>query len=158
MQHSTYRVNYYCRRDTGAMMAADSKRELTSHSGGCHCGAVRFTLAAPPNVVAWDCNCSICSMKRNTHVIVPAARFTLLTPEDALSEYRFGTCVARHLFCKCCGVTAFYRPRSNPDGVAVTVACIDPGTLQSVTTKTYDGVHWEAAYAASAIEGASKME
>lgn len=58
-------------------------------------------------------------MKRNTHVIVPSGSFTLLTSIDSMTEYRFGTCVARHLFCKTCGICAYYHPRSNPDGVAV---------------------------------------
>ncbi|RYH15849.1 hypothetical protein EON65_31025 [archaeon] len=49
---------------------------------------------------------------------------TLLLGSDFLTEYRFNTKVARHVFCKKCGVQAYYIPRSNPDGVAVTLACI----------------------------------
>lgn len=124
-----------------------------THTGACHCGAVRFTVTTPsPHLTAWDCSCSICSVKRNVHVIVPEGAFTLEEGgEAALTTYRFGTGVARHRFCSVCGVQAFYHPRSNPDGVAVTVACIHPGTVASVTTKPFDGRDWEAAYLASGI-------
>ena len=139
-------------------MATVAATAPVRHLGACHCGAVKFAVAASPHVVAWECNCSVCSMKRNTHFVVPEGCFELLTPVDALTEYRFGTGVARHLFCRTCGVQAFYRPRSNPDGVAVTVACIAPGTLASVTTKQFDGVHWEAAFRQSSISNESKAD
>src|SRR5262249_30381643 len=117
---------------------------LIPMSGGCHCGAVKFVFQSSPNLIAWDCNCSICTMKRNTHTMVHESLFKLLTPAEALTEYRFGTGVARHLFCKTCGVQSFYRPRSNPDAYAVTVACIAPGTVKSVTIKKFQGTNWEA--------------
>lgn len=89
------------------------------------------------------------------HVIVPAGAFTLTAGEGALTTYRFGTGVARHRFCSVCGVQAFYHPRSNPDGVAVTVACIAPGSVATVTTRPFDGRAWEAAFAVSSIRGES---
>ncbi|MEM7568671.1 MAG: GFA family protein [Pseudomonadota bacterium] len=94
--------------------------ETQTYVGGCHCGAVRFDVDLPPEIDVEDCNCSICVMSGNVHVIVPASRFRLLQGEDHLSEYRFNTKQARHLFCKTCGVKSFYIPRSNPDGFAVT--------------------------------------
>ncbi|GBF92712.1 centromere V [Raphidocelis subcapitata] len=123
---------------------------LRTHSGACHCGAVRFEFDAPADLVAWDCNCSICAMKRNVHTIVPGARFRLLAG-DALREYRFATRTARHLFCGVCGVCPYYVPRSNPDSFAVTIYCIKPGTVGSIEVRSYDGVNWEAAYAATGI-------
>ena len=128
-----------------------------THRGGCHCGAVAFTFTTPTaHLIAWDCSCSICAMKRNVHTIIPAASFHLLTPPTAMTEYRFGTCTARHLFCSTCGVCAFYHPRSNPDGVAVTVACIAPGSVGPIEVRPFDGRHWEAAFAATAIAAQSQ--
>ena len=128
---------------------------LLTHTGGCHCGGVRFSLRAPALLVAWDCNCSICAMKKNTHCVVPRDDFTLLSGGGLLTEYRFGTRTARHLFCRVCGVQSYYHPRSNPDGVAVTVACLDPGTVAAVEVRAFDGVHWEASVAASGIRACS---
>ena len=129
---------------------------VVEHAGGCHCKAVRFRVRAPRHLVTWDCNCSICHMKRNTHFIVPASDFFLDAGEDNLSEYRFGTGVARHRFCSKCGVQAFYHPRSNPDGVAVTVHCLDPGSVSSVEVRKFDGTDWAGSYAATGIAACSK--
>ena len=35
---------------------------MTIHTGGCHCGRVRFEVAAPDDIDVTDCNCSICRM------------------------------------------------------------------------------------------------
>ena len=82
--------------------------------------------------------------------------FVLDAGEDNLSEYRFGTGVARHRFCRTCGVQAFYHPRSNPDGVAVTVHCLDPGSVSSVEVRKFDGTDWAGSYAATGIAACSK--
>ena len=59
---------------------------------------------------------------------------------------QFNTMTAKHSFCKTCGVQSFYTPRSNPDGYAVTVACIDPGTLSKVVIQDVDGKNWEKVF------------
>ena len=77
------------------------------------------------------------------HLIVPRSRFRLLSGADDLVEYQFNTMVARHLFCKVCGIKSFYVPRSNPDGISVNVRCLDPATIESVTVHNFDGRNWE---------------
>ena len=116
---------------------------MVTHTGGCHCGAVRFEVTAPADIVATHCNCSICSMTGFLHLIVPARDFRLTTPEDALSEYTFNTGVAKHRFCSRCGIKSFYVPRSHPDGYSVNVNCLDPDTIESVSVEEFDGRHWE---------------
>lgn len=113
-------------------------------SGGCHCGAIRFEADLPDAVDVEDCNCSICAMSGNMHVIVPASRFRLLKGGDNLTDYTFNTCEARHLFCKTCGIKSFYVPRSNPDGFAVTWRCLDDWQSVDVTINAFDGRNWEA--------------
>jgi hypothetical protein len=113
------------------------------HTGGCHCGAVRFQVEAPDIIEAEDCNCSICRMSGFLHLIVPKSKFRLLAGEANLSLYTFNTGVAKHYFCTTCGIKPFYVPRSNPDGVDVNVRCLDqaPKTLRIVP---FDGRNWEA--------------
>eukprot|EP00062_Callorhinchus_milii_P011614 gi/632957761/ref/XP_007894662.1/ PREDICTED: centromere protein V isoform X1 [Callorhinchus milii] len=53
-------------------------RDLVKHTGGCHCGAVRFEVWASADLHVFDCNCSICTRKQNQHFIVPASHFRLL--------------------------------------------------------------------------------
>lgn len=117
---------------------------LRPHSGGCHCGAIRFSVDLPDAFETEDCNCSICAMSGNIHVIVPGSRFRLEQGEDRLTEYRFNSGAARHLFCSVCGVKSFYIPRSNPDGVAVTWRCLDDWQALDVTVSPFDGQNWEA--------------
>ncbi|MBT8080107.1 MAG: GFA family protein [Gammaproteobacteria bacterium] len=117
---------------------------MTTHSGGCHCGDVRFEVDAPADLDVSYCNCSICRMSGYLHLIVREQAFRLLTAENALSTYSFNTGVARHYFCRRCGIKSFYIPRSNPDGVSVNARCIDPGTVRSISVSDFDGENWEA--------------
>lgn len=109
-----------------------------THTGGCHCGAVKFEVDAPARIVASDCNCSICRMSGFLHLIVPRSRFRLLQGADQLSEYKFNTGTARHLFCSRCGVKSFYVPRSNPDGYSVNVHCLNRDTIEQVEVQLFD--------------------
>lgn len=84
------------------------------------------------------------------HLIVPRARFRLRAGESFLTEYTFNTGVARHRFCRVCGVKPFYVPRSHPDGIDVNVRCLDPGTIASITLSKFDDADRDAATAAIA--------
>ena len=116
-------------------------------SGGCHCGAVRFTAQLPdPPVAALDCNCSICSMTGFLHIIVPHADFTLESGAQTLTSYRFGSGAAEHLFCSVCGVKSFYQPRSHPEAWSVNAHCLDAPVELAIAA--FDGREWEKAKAA----------
>jgi hypothetical protein len=116
---------------------------MPTHTGGCHCGRVRFEVVAPAKLDVADCNCSICSKFGYLHLIVPAERFKLLSGRDALSTYSFNTHIAKHYFCATCGVKSFYVPRSHPDGISVNVRCIDSNTIESLSVTPFDGQEWE---------------
>ncbi|XP_062289510.1 centromere protein V isoform X1 [Scomber scombrus] len=120
-----------------------NRMDLVKHTGGCHCGAVRFEVWSCPDLHVFDCNCSICTKKQNHHFIVPKKNFTLLQGSDNLTTYTFNSHVAKHTFCKTCGVQSFYSPRSNPDGFGVAPHCLDPGTVRSVTVEKFCGDKWE---------------
>jgi hypothetical protein len=120
---------------------------LKSYEGGCHCGRVRFRVTSDFARVS-DCNCSMCTKKGFVHLIVPVSQFELVSGRENLSTYTFNTGVAKHTFCKTCGIHAFYTPRSDPDKVDVNVRCLDGIDLTSINTVPFDGQNWEAAYAA----------
>ncbi|WP_293124565.1 GFA family protein [Microcoleus sp. bin38.metabat.b11b12b14.051] len=115
---------------------------LVTYSGGCHCGAVRFTVAVDKHQAS-DCNCSICKKKGFLHLIVPPERFTLLSGEDVLTTYTFNTGTAKHTFCRICGIHSFYRPRSHPDRFDVNVRCLDSDAISEFDILPFDGVRWE---------------
>jgi len=117
--------------------------EFVTHTGSCHCGAVRYEVDAPADLEVSECNCSICSRSAYLHLIVPRSRFRLLAGEDQLITYSFDTHEAKHLFCRNCGIKSFYIPRSHPDGISVNVRCLDPATIRSVRIEAFDGRNWE---------------
>ncbi len=114
------------------------------YPGGCHCGAVRFEADSTDPIQTLDCNCSICSLTGYLHLVVPASRFRLIRGSDMLEEYRFETGVARHLFCRRCGIKSFYVPRSNPDGFSVNVRCLDGYPALDMEVRPFDGRQWQA--------------
>jgi hypothetical protein len=116
----------------------------TTMEGGCHCGRVRFRVTADLDRVT-ECNCSICSKKGILHLIVPPEQFELLSGKDDLTVYEFNTRIAKHMFCKHCGIHPFYVPRSDPDKIDVNARCLDGTDLTEISPKLFDGKNWEAA-------------
>ncbi len=128
---------------------------MIQHQGGCHCGRVRFEVLAQAVINVSQCNCSICSKSGYLGMIVPRDRFTLLSGGESLTEYRFDSGVAKHLFCKFCGIKSFYIPRSHPDGVNVNARCLDPGTVEDMNIKQFDGQNWDRYYPKGRAKGYS---
>uniref|UniRef100_A0A8C8IAX9 CENP-V/GFA domain-containing protein n=2 Tax=Oncorhynchus tshawytscha TaxID=74940 RepID=A0A8C8IAX9_ONCTS len=131
--------HWQTRRDSTVGLGMDHVK----HTGACHCGAVRFEVWNSPDLLVFDCDCSICTKKQNRHFIVPKNQFTLLQGWDHLTTYTFNTHAAKHTFCRICGVQSFYTPRSNPDGYGVAPHCLDTGTVRSVTVEKFCGKKWE---------------
>jgi centromere protein V len=123
---------------------------VARHAGGCHCGRIEFAVEAPAAIEAVECNCSICAKSGYLHLIVPKERFTLLRGAEFLSSYSFNTGIAKHLFCKVCGIKSFYVPRSNPDGYSINVRCLDPKTIDAIEVTPFDGKQWDRSAAAIA--------
>jgi hypothetical protein len=119
---------------------------MVKHTGGCHCGQVRFEVTAPAKITVSECNCSICSKSGYLHLVVPAERFRLVSGADSLTTYTFNTGTAKHLFCKVCGIKSFYVPRSHPDGFSVNARCLDPGTVEEMSVRQTNGREWEKQY------------
>lgn len=116
---------------------------MKTHTGGCHCGRVRFEVDAPARVTVSECNCSICAKSGYLHLIVSAPQFRLRSVADVLTSYRFNTGAAQHLFCSICGIKSFYVPRSHPDGISVNARCLDPGSIEALSITPFDGQRWE---------------
>jgi len=122
----------------------DQNTEIT---GGCHCGAVRFEAMAEAQPELLDCNCSICARAGFLHLIVRHENFILLSGEDQLSSYKFGSGQADHRFCSVCGVKSFYQPRSHPDCWSVNFNCLDGEHGLEPIVEKFDGQNWEEAKA-----------
>lgn len=127
---------------------------VMTHTGPCHCGAVRFEVEADLEASTVRCNCSICAKTRFWLAFVPATRFRQLQCEADLADYRFDAGRIRHRFCTRCGVKPFGQS-ADGQGVAINVACLDdlsPERLAALPVRYVDGAHhrWDAAPAVPA--------
>lgn len=127
---------------------ARGSSERVRLEGGCHCKAVRFEAEVERAAEILDCNCSICAMTGFRHLMIPHGDFRLLSGEEKLTHYRFGTGTAEHLFCGTCGVKSFYQPRSHPDAWSVNLNALDDPAALTTTARPFDGRNWDAAKAA----------
>ena len=116
---------------------------VIKHTGGCHCGRVRFEVMAPARIEVTDCDCSICTKSGYLHLIVPKSQFRILSGAESLTTYEFNTRTAKHLFCATCGIKSFYVPRSHPVGFIVNARCLDEGTVDEMRVIPLDGKNWE---------------
>ena len=97
---------------------------MKTYRGSCHCGAVQFQI----NTEFTDftsCNCSLCRRRNAVMTMVPKADLEVLQGEDQLTLYEWNTKIAKHYFCKTCGIYTFHQRRSAPDHYGVNVYCLD---------------------------------
>ncbi|CAI7573088.1 unnamed protein product [Penicillium discolor] len=118
--------------------------ESSSHSGNCHCGAVRFTFTISPPLHEYptnNCNCSICT-KNGYLLVYPFTKdFTIEKGEDVLKEYRFAERKAKHQFCGECGSSCFIRvPEEGfPPVTAVNVRLLQDVDIEKLILNKVDG-------------------
>ena len=112
-----------------------------AHSGGCHCGKVKFTAEVDLSNPVIECNCSHCGRKGFLLSFAPRSAMTLESGEDALTEYRFNTHKIAHQFCSVCGVQphGFGQMPDGTETAAINARCIDGVDLTSLNRVPYDG-------------------
>jgi hypothetical protein len=115
------------------------------HSGHCHCGAIRFELAAEPSDVAL-CHCGDCRRSAGAPVVAWAG-----FPESALKmtsgtpKTRNSSGTAMRSFCADCGTGLFYRNEAFLPGIVhVQLAALDdPGAFPpTVHIQTAEEIGW----------------
>ncbi|MBL9046061.1 MAG: GFA family protein [Tabrizicola sp.] len=101
--------------------------EFPKH-GGCHCGAVRYQVLAPPLSVQ-HCHCSQCRRGFATlsaqGAVIPRKDIRI-TGEAALTRYRTSASF-EYRFCMTCGSRIFAYEDSEPDLMYFMPATLDGG-------------------------------
>lgn len=115
---------------------------MRKQRGSCHCGNVVFEYEHVEGL-AVECNCSICRRKGALWQAVKDEHFRILSGQNDLVLYQFGTRTAKHFFCKRCGVSTFSNPRLAPDRWAVNLRCVDEVDLRTLRITQFDGQNWE---------------
>jgi len=108
-------------------------------SGSCHCGAVRFRVEAEIEELT-RCDCSLCRRKGALMAKVPESGLIIEAGEENLTLYQWNTGVARHWFCRTCGIYPFHRKRSAPDSYGVNVGCLEEFDVTAYPYRLADGL------------------
>ena len=111
-----------------------------TYQGGCHCKAVRYEVELDLEEPVFECNCSHCQIKGTLWQFVPAEKFTLLSGDEVLTEYRFNTQKLAHKFCSTCGVQGFaYGEKDGAQTRAINVRTIDGIDLGTLAIQKVNG-------------------
>lgn len=117
-------------------------------TGGCACGALRYTATAAP-LTAVHCYCTACRRAsgtgHSTHVVVPAARLTMTgSPATYERPADSGNLVALH-FCGNCGSPLCNTGRANPQLVFLRASSLDDPDIVDPRAQVFtkDAAKWE---------------
>jgi len=114
---------------------------MKTYNGSCHCGAITFEFDQEEIGNGVRCNCSIC---RRKGAVMSA--FTL-SPDDIkikasssnLGVYEFDSKIAKHYFCKTCGIYPFHQTLRKPGHYRVNLGCIDEVDTTTLEIELFDG-------------------
>jgi hypothetical protein len=112
--------------------------EMSVHKGSCHCGAVEFEVEGAFDT-GFICDCSLCRRKGAIMARLPQGQFRLTKGEGDLTTYQWNTKIAKHYFCKHCGIYTHHQPRTAPDMMGVNLGCIDGLDARALPLKVGEG-------------------
>ena len=107
----------------------------------CHCGKVEAEINIQGDLKkTLRCNCSLCKRRGSIMSMVENKNFKIIKGNDYLKLYQFYTKVAKHYFCKNCGIYTHHRSYTNPENYEFNVACIDNvDTFEYKDIPVFDG-------------------
>ena len=115
---------------------------MKTYKGSCHCGAIRFTFTGPDTIESGlRCNCSICRRKgalMSSFSLAPE-EIQIEVEGDALATYTFGQQIAKHHFCRRCGIYPFHQTLRKPGHYRLNVGCIDGVDPTGLPFDTFNG-------------------
>ena len=114
---------------------------MQSYKASCHCGAVKFSFEAEPFTKGIRCSCTFCSRRGTLMYPVPDGSFKVEAQDGALATYQFGPKVAKHYFCKQCGISTHSRSPRRPGMFIVNLGCVEGVDTFALETTVYDGLH-----------------
>jgi len=122
---------------------------ITKHTGGCHCGAVRYEVDLDLAAGGAMCNCTICAKLSGVTTPVKPAAFRLLSGEANLASYEWGSKSGQRKFCKTCGVHCFgpgFLEQLGGAYVSVALNTLDEFDRSTLKIGYWDGRHnnWQA--------------
>ena len=71
--------------------------------------------------------------------MVPKENFSLTKGEEYLTLYQFNSNIAKHYFCKKCGIYTHHNRKSDPNGMGVNLGCVDGLDATEYDAMSFDG-------------------
>jgi len=115
---------------------------MTHHyQGSCHCGAVRFSFDGEEITRGLRCTCSLCSRKgaMMSAVAIPQADLKIEADPADLGLYEFDSKIAKHYFCRRCGIYTHNVTVRFPDKCRVNLGCIEDLDTSGFEVDIFDG-------------------
>ncbi len=111
------------------------------YHGSCHCGAVQFSYEGETIDKALRCNCSICSRKGAlmSPEAIPLDKLKVEAQPTDLGLYQFDSKIAKHYFCKTCGIFTHNEMMRMPGHCRVNLGCIDDLDTSHLEVIVFDG-------------------
>ena len=110
------------------------------YEGSCHCESVKFNLKTNLENVA-QCNCSFCKRRNAIMALEKKESIKINEGKENLTLYQFNTNIAKHHFCKKCGIWIYSNRRFDPNGIAINLGCIDEINTFELKVKLADNIH-----------------
>lgn len=126
-----------------------SESALKTVIGGCHCGAVRYSVGLDlSEPKASKCNCSICLKTNRLSLTVDPDNFKLLSPASLaeVPDYQFATKSQHHHFCNKCGIHCFAYGSYEWEGQTIKNFSINAVTLdpdQGIDLRELKVSYWD---------------
>jgi hypothetical protein len=122
---------------------------LQTHTGSCHCGAVRFEAEIDLEEGSNRCNCSYCAKARAWFAFAKGAERFRLLDGSGVSEYRWTPPGddEPHLtftFCRACGIRTFARGELDALGgtfhaISVPTLALSPQQFAEIPVRYING-------------------
>lgn len=111
------------------------------HRGSCHCGAIKFSYDGDEITQGLRCTCSICSRKgaMMSPEAIPAEALKIDANPDVIGLYEFDSQIAKHYFCKNCGIYTHNEMLRIPEHFRVNLGCIDDLDTSDFEVAVFDG-------------------
>lgn len=115
---------------------------MTKHyRGSCHCGAIEFSFDAEEISKGLRCTCSICSRKGAMMLAdaIPEGELKIKADPNDIGLYQFDNNIAKHYFCKNCGIYTHNETIRAPGNMRVNLGCIDDLDASELEIVVFDG-------------------
>lgn len=109
-------------------------------TGTCHCGAVRFSLAARPEYLL-SCNCSLCRRVAALWAYGNEENVTVTGDESGMVRYTQGDKTLALYTCLTCGCTTHWTSLldERPRRMAINSRLCDPAETADIPRRRFDG-------------------